>query len=67
MLNDDSNEKESLVVPFEMMKNRICVDLVPKKLGGERKIYVDEEDMPIEWDNEKLFWKISRPNEEDLE
>ena len=43
------------------------MDLVPKKLGGEGKICVDEEDMPFEWDDKKLFWKISRVNEEDLE
>eukprot|EP00957_Ditylum_brightwellii_P202325 15329661-Ditylum_brightwellii.AAC.1 len=66
-LNEDENENESLVVPFEMMKHGIHVDLVPKKLGGEGKICVDEECIPFEWDDKKLFWKISKPNEEDLE
>eukprot|EP00957_Ditylum_brightwellii_P021484 1620573-Ditylum_brightwellii.AAC.1 len=23
--------------------------------------------MPFQWDDKKLFWKISKPNEEDLE
>eukprot|EP00957_Ditylum_brightwellii_P175982 13400380-Ditylum_brightwellii.AAC.1 len=66
-LNEDEKENESFIVSFEMMKHKIHVDLVPKKLGGEGKIYVDEECIPFEWDNEKLFWKISKPNEEDLE
>eukprot|EP00957_Ditylum_brightwellii_P040904 3097006-Ditylum_brightwellii.AAC.1 len=42
-LNEDKNENESLVVPFEMMKHGIHVDLVPEKLGGEGKICADEE------------------------
>eukprot|EP00957_Ditylum_brightwellii_P178566 13602272-Ditylum_brightwellii.AAC.1 len=50
-----------------MMKHRIHVDLVPKKSGGEGKICVDEECIPVEWDDTKFFWKISKPNEEDLE
>eukprot|EP00957_Ditylum_brightwellii_P121681 9279409-Ditylum_brightwellii.AAC.1 len=44
---------ESLVVPFEMMKHGIHVDVVPNTLGGD--------------DEEKLFWKIIKPNEEDME
>eukprot|EP00957_Ditylum_brightwellii_P063868 4846203-Ditylum_brightwellii.AAC.1 len=50
-----------------MMKHGIHVDLVPKKLGGEGAIYIDEEHIPFEWDDEKFFWKTSKPNEEDLE
>eukprot|EP00957_Ditylum_brightwellii_P127214 9699845-Ditylum_brightwellii.AAC.1 len=32
-LNDDDDENESLIVPFEMMRHGISVDLTPKQFG----------------------------------
>eukprot|EP00957_Ditylum_brightwellii_P001825 140938-Ditylum_brightwellii.AAC.1 len=50
-----------------MMWHGISVDLTPTPLGGSGEMYVDEEHIPFEWDNEKLFLKIQKPNEEDME
>eukprot|EP00957_Ditylum_brightwellii_P151821 11560710-Ditylum_brightwellii.AAC.1 len=58
---------ESLVVPFEMMRHGIHVEMVQKTLEGDGAIYVDEEHLLFEWDEEKIFWTITKPNEEDME
>eukprot|EP00957_Ditylum_brightwellii_P028330 2139672-Ditylum_brightwellii.AAC.1 len=65
-LNEDWQENESLIVPFEMMKHGIHVDLMPQCFRGKDAIEVDEEHLPFEWDNEKLFWKISKQTKEEL-
>eukprot|EP00957_Ditylum_brightwellii_P134758 10273766-Ditylum_brightwellii.AAC.1 len=67
ILNEDEGGMESLFVPFEMMKHGIHVDMVPKTLERNGAIYVDEEHIPFEWDEKKLFWTITKPNKEDLE
>eukprot|EP00957_Ditylum_brightwellii_P116520 8887883-Ditylum_brightwellii.AAC.1 len=41
--------------------------MVPKTLGGDGAIYVHEEHLHFEWDEEKLFWTITKLNEEDME
>ena len=65
-LIDDENESESLLVPFELMRHGIKVDLTPRILGGVGAMYIEEEYMPFKWDNEKLFVKIEKPNEGEL-
>jgi hypothetical protein len=50
----DNTEYESLVVPFDMMKHGIKVDMVPPKYGGTGGITVDAEFLPYCFDNEKL-------------
>ena len=65
-LNEDPDEKESLIVPFEVMRHGHVVDLTPKDLDGEGAMWVDEEYMPFVWDQEKLFFRIEKPNEGEL-
>eukprot|EP00957_Ditylum_brightwellii_P011816 891034-Ditylum_brightwellii.AAC.1 len=65
-LIDDDNESEPLPVPFELMRHGIKVDLTPQNLDGVGAMYIEEEYMPLEWDNEKLFVKIEKPNECEL-
>eukprot|EP00957_Ditylum_brightwellii_P158919 12095787-Ditylum_brightwellii.AAC.2 len=66
-LNEDPNEIELLVVSFEMMQHGISVDITPKPYGGNGEMEIDEENIPFEWDEEKLFLYIKKPNEEDME
>jgi hypothetical protein len=49
----EPGECESLVVPFDMMKHGIKVDMVPPKYGGTGGITVDGELLPYCFDNEK--------------
>ena len=66
-LNEDPEERESLVVPFEMMRHGIETDLTPVGLGGTGSMVLQDEEFPFEWDKEKLFIRISKPDEGDLE
>eukprot|EP00957_Ditylum_brightwellii_P139959 10664765-Ditylum_brightwellii.AAC.2 len=66
-LNDDGDENESLIVPFEMMRHGISIDLIPKQFGGEGGMMVEDEDIPFKWDGGELFLKIAKPNEGELE
>jgi hypothetical protein len=63
----DDAEYESLVVPFDMMKHGIRVDLVPPKYGGTGGITVDGELQPYCFDNEKLYWNIPKPTRDDMD
>jgi hypothetical protein len=66
-LIDDQDEHESLIVPFDMMRHGIPMDMTPATLGGTGGMTVDDEFFPFEFDNEKLFWEISKPNKEELD
>ena len=66
-LVQDDHELESLVVPFEMMKHGIKVDMIPPKYGGTGAIHVEGEQFPFLFDDEKLFWHISKPNQDELD
>eukprot|EP00957_Ditylum_brightwellii_P150652 11470449-Ditylum_brightwellii.AAC.1 len=44
------------------MRHGIKVDLTPQNLGDVGKMYIEEEYMSFEFDNEKLFVKIEKPN-----
>ena len=57
-LVDDENEYESLVVPFEMMKHGIKVNMIPPKYGGKGAITIEDKQLPFTFDEEKLFWEI---------
>jgi hypothetical protein len=63
----DENEYESLLVPFEMMKHGVKVDMIPPKYGGTGSIMIDDELLPFLFDDEKLYWKISKPTQDDLD
>eukprot|EP00957_Ditylum_brightwellii_P098225 7484278-Ditylum_brightwellii.AAC.1 len=49
------------------MRHGIAMDLTPATLGGSREMYVEEEHILFEWDEEKLYLRIEMPNEEDME
>ena len=49
-LNEDPVERESLVVPFEMMRHGIETDLTPVCLRGTGSIVLQDEEFPFEWD-----------------
>ena len=66
-LIEDDNELESLVVPFAMMKHGIHLDMIPRKYGGSNSIVVDGEKLEYEFDDEKIFWKITKPTQNDLD
>ena len=63
----DENELESLVVPFEMMKHGIQVDMVPPKFGRVGGIKFDDESLTCLFEDEKLHWEISKPTRDDLD
>ena len=41
-LLDDTDEIESLDLPFDTMKHGETVDMTPRNLGGDGGLYVDE-------------------------
>ena len=57
-LLDVPNEKQTLDVHFEMMKNSTTVDMTPRNLGGDGDLYVDEEYLPFWWFNENIYYNI---------
>ena len=66
-LIDDPDENESLIVPFDMMRHGVKCDLTPQKLGGEGGMIVEDEYIPMVFDDEKLFIQITKPDDIDLE
>eukprot|EP00957_Ditylum_brightwellii_P155088 11805589-Ditylum_brightwellii.AAC.2 len=46
-LVEDDEELDSLVVPFDLMRHGIKVDLTPHNLGDVRAMYVEDEYMPF--------------------
>ena len=56
-LNKDPEERESLVVPFEMMRHGIETDLTPVCLGGTGSMFLQNEEFPFEWDEGKPFYQ----------
>ena len=66
-LVDDPDELESLCVPFDLMRHGIKVDLTPTSFGGEGGIKIQDQFLPFEFDQEKLFYKIMKPSQDDLD
>jgi hypothetical protein len=66
-LVEDERELESLVVPFGMMQHGIQMDLTPPKYGGKGSITIDDEQLRYEFDDEKIFWKIEKPTQDELD
>jgi hypothetical protein len=63
----DEDEYESLLVPFEMMKHGVQVDMIPPKYGGTGSITIDDKLLPFLFNDEKLYWKILKPTQGDLD
>eukprot|EP00957_Ditylum_brightwellii_P132355 10092761-Ditylum_brightwellii.AAC.1 len=55
-LNKNEKKSESLIVPLEMMKHGIQVDLIPQTLGGDGAIFLQDECFPFKWDEERFYW-----------
>lgn len=66
-LIEDEDENESLIVPFDMMRHGIVLDLNPPQHGGSCGMHHEEEFLPFQYDEEKLYFNISKPSKEDLE
>jgi hypothetical protein len=62
----DPKQSESLVVPFDMMRNGIAVDCTPLQHGGSASITYDGEEFPWAYDGEKMFIDISKPTQDDI-
>ena len=41
--------------------------MIPRKYGGSNSIVVDGEKLEYEFDDEKIFWKITKPTQNDLD
>eukprot|EP00957_Ditylum_brightwellii_P006145 464814-Ditylum_brightwellii.AAC.1 len=67
MLNKDEDEKESLIILFELIRHGIKVDLTPKKFGDAGGMRIENEDILFEWDGKKLYLKIVKLDKEYLE
>ena len=65
-LNEDPNQNESLAIPFEMMRANILVCGTPPQHGGKCGATIDGEFFPFQYDGEKLYYNIARPNDEEL-
>jgi hypothetical protein len=63
----DEHEYESLLVPFEMMRHGVKVDMVLPKYGGTGSISINDESLTFLFDDEKLYWEISKPSQDDLD
>ena len=50
-----------------MMKHGATVDMKHRNMVGDGSLYVDEEYPPFWQDNEKLYYNIQKPTEEDIE
>eukprot|EP00957_Ditylum_brightwellii_P008873 672459-Ditylum_brightwellii.AAC.2 len=67
ILNEAEDKMESLIILFEMMKHGIHVGLVLQSLGDNGAMFFNDKCFPFELDKEKLFWKISKPSEEEFD
>jgi hypothetical protein len=66
-LLDDNDECESLLQPFGCMRHGIAMDLTPRKHGGKGGMRIDGQFFPFEYDDEKLYLRISKPTYEELD
>ena len=66
-LIDDSDEFESLSVPFAMMQRGVSLDIKPPQFGGTAcGLRIADQFLPFNFDGEKLYYSISKPTDEDL-
>ena len=49
------------------MKHGVKIDMIPSKYGGTGAIKIDDEVLPYLFDDEKLYWKISKPTQDDMD
>ena len=64
---DDDTELESLLQPFQAMRHGVCFDMVPDVFGGTGSMTVDDEEIPFEYDHEKLFLQMRKPTKQDID
>jgi len=63
----DESKKESLHAPFQSMRHGVKFDLTPKTHGGKCNMTIEQEDFPIKFDGEKMFFDIKKPTQEELD
>jgi len=66
-LVEDDRESESLAVPFDMMRHGVSVDVTPCMYGGKQGITVDSQFLRCNYDQEKVFYFIQKPTQQDLD
>ena len=62
----DNDERESLEVPYDMMRHGVMVDISPTIYGGKQGMTIEGEHFPWEYDHEKCYLKIDKPNQYDI-
>ena len=60
---DNTNKRQSLYQPFQLMAHGIKCDLTPSKYDGKAGMTIEEDFIPFNYDDEKLFLHISKPIE----
>jgi len=63
----NENEKESLHVLFQSMRHGTNFNLTPKTHGGKHNMAIEQDDFPIKFDGEKMFFDINKPTQEELD
>ena len=48
------------------MRHGICFDMVPDVFGGKGSMTIDDEEIPFDYDHEKLFLQTWKPPEQDI-
>lgn len=66
-LLEDKTERESLAVPYDMMRHGIRVDIVSLKHGGRQGIWVENEYFALHYDEEKTYFTITKPTAEEMD
>ena len=63
---DNETELESLLQPFEAMRHGICFDMVPNVFRGRGSMLIDDEEIPFDYNHEKLFLQMQKSTEQDI-
>ena len=65
-LIEDNGESEFLCQPFNLMANGIKIDMTPEKSEGKQCLIMDDAILLIKYDGEKLYFTISKPNNDEI-
>ena len=66
-LLDDQQEQKLLLQPFQTMRHGVTICMIPQEHAGRQHIKVEGETIPLEYDGEKLFIRITKPTMSDLD
>ena len=48
------------------MSHGVNIDMTPKLFGGEQQLTIENQNIPMNFDGEKLFFNISKPTQHDM-